>query len=217
MLHNIDLFPEDLLLSHKKLGEQPTIDASCLIHRSRLGAWTDIGPRCTISESSLDDYTYAAGDASIIYAQVGKFCSIASHVRINPGNHPMHRVMQHHLTYRRMEYGFDEADDEEFFSWRRAHQCVIGHDVWLGHAAVVMPGVHIGTGAVVGSQAVVTRDVAPYQVVVGVPAKPIRTRFAPEVIEKLLAISWWDWDRPTLEERFQDFLDLPTFLEKYAK
>ena len=70
-------------------------------------------------------------------------------------------------------------------------------------------GVTIGTGAVVGSQAVVTKDVAPYEVVVGVPAKPIRTRFAPDVIEKLLAIAWWDWDRPTLEERFKDFLDLP--------
>ena len=216
MLHNIDLYPADLRPAHKKLGEQPAIHPTCVIHKSRLGAWTDIGPHCTIAESTLDDYTYAAGDASIIYAQIGKFCSIASHVRINPGNHPMNRVMQHHLTYRRVEYGFGEADDEEFFNWRKAHQCVISHDVWLGHAAVVMPGVTIGTGAVVGSQAVVTKDVAPYEVVVGVPAKPIRTRFAPEVIEKLLAIAWWDWDRQTLEERFKDFLDLPTFLEKYG-
>jgi phosphonate metabolism protein (transferase hexapeptide repeat family) len=216
MLHNIDLFPADLTVPHKQLGEKPTVHPSCLIYKSQLGAWTDIGPRCTIAESSLDDYTYAAGDASIIYAQIGKFCSIASHVRVNPGNHPMNRVMQHHLTYRRVEYGFGEADDEEFFNWRRAHQCVIGHDVWLGHAVVVMPGVTIGTGAVVGSQAVVTKDVAPYEVVVGVPAKPIRKRFTPDVIEKLLAIAWWDWDRQTLEERFKDFLDLPTFLEKYA-
>jgi phosphonate metabolism protein (transferase hexapeptide repeat family) len=215
MLHSVDLFPAERAHQAKKLGVAPTIHPTCVIYKSRIGAWTDIGPNCTIAESTFDDYSYAAGDVSIIYAQVGKFCSIASHVRINPGNHPMDRVMQHHLTYRRVEYGFGCAYDEAFFDWRRAHQCVIGHDVWLGHAAVVMPGVSIGTGAVVGSQSVVTRDVAPYEVV-GVPARPIRRRFAPEVIEKLLAIAWWDWDRTLLEARFNDFLDLPAFLEKYA-
>ncbi|MFN8562280.1 MAG: hypothetical protein U0703_11820 [Anaerolineae bacterium] len=79
---------------------------------------------------------YAAGDVSIIYADVGKFCSIASHVRINPGNHPMERVTQHHMTYRRRQFGFGE-DDHAFFDWRRAHRCSIGHDVWLGHGAIV--------------------------------------------------------------------------------
>jgi phosphonate metabolism protein (transferase hexapeptide repeat family) len=215
MLHSVDLFPAERAHQAKKLGVAPTIHPTCVIYKSRIGAWTDIGPNCTIAESTFDDYSYAAGDVSIIYAQVGKFCSVASHVRINPGNHPMDRVIQHHLTYRRVEYGFGCADDEAFFNWRRAHQCVIGHDVWLGHAAVVMPGVSIGTGAVVGSQSVVTRDVAPYEVV-GVPARPIRRRFTPEVIEKLLAIAWWDWDRTLLEARFNDFLDLPAFLEKYA-
>ena len=73
------------------------------------------------------------------------------------------------------------------------------------------------TGAVIGAGAVVTKDVAPYEVVVGVPVKPIRKRFTDEVIEKLLSIAWWDWDRATLEARFDDLLDLPTFLEKYAK
>ena len=164
----------------------------------------------------FDDYSYAAGDASIIYAEVGKFCSIASHARINPGNHPMDRVTQHHMTYRRVEYGFDSTDDVEFFKWRRDHRCVIGHDVWLGHAVVVMPGVTIGTGAVVGSQAVVTKDVAPYQVVAGVPARPIRMRFSDDVIAKLLSIQWWNWDRCTLKERFNDLRDVPAFIAKYG-
>ncbi len=204
--------PEDLTRPARRLSERPTIHPTATIRDSFIGSWTDIGPNCQIVESAFGDYSYAAGDASIIYTEVGKFCSIASHVRINPGNHPMERVTQHHLTYRRVQYGLGEADDLAFFEWRREHRCRIGHDVWLGHGAVIMPGVAIGTGAVVGSGAVVTKDVAPYTVAVGVPARPIRTRFPSAVIERLLASAWWDWDRATLEDRFEELLDLDRFL-----
>lgn len=218
-MHHFDIYPQDeaRLKSYtsKRLGEAPVIHDGVIIHASEIGAWTEIGRGTHISESTFGDYSYAAGDASIIYADVGKFCSIASHVRINPGNHPMQRVTQHHMTYRRQQFGFGE-DDKDFFDWRRAHRCTIGHDVWLGHGAIVMPGVSIGTGAVVGSGAVVTKDVAPYTIAVGVPAKPIRQRFPDEVIAALLAIAWWDWDRATLEARFNDLLDLDGFIAKYG-
>ncbi len=166
-------------------------------------------------ETSFGDYSYAADNVSIIYSNVGKFCSIASHVRINPGNHPIDRVTQHHMTYRRAQYGFAESDQQAFFDWRRAHSCQIGHDVWIGHAATIMPGISIGTGAVVGAGAIVTKNVAPYQIVVGVPARPLRMRFPPQITERLLAIAWWDWDRATLAARFEDLNNLPLFLEKY--
>ena len=165
---------------------------------------------------SIGDYSYTAGDDDMIYTEIGKFCSIASNVRINPGNHPMHRVTQHHMTYRRREFGFAETDDVEFFEWRRAHRCVIGNDVWIGHSATIMPGVCIGTGAVIGSGAVVTKDVEPYQIVVGVPARPIRKRFSDEIIAQLLDIAWWDWDRATLEARFEDLYDMDAFIAKYG-
>ncbi len=185
MLHDIASHPPNRLRVHKMLGEAPTIHESSVVLDSRIGAWTDIGPHCSIVETTFDDYSYVAGDAQIIYADIGKFCSIASHVRINPGNHPMDRVTQHHMTYCRAEYGFGDTDDAAFFDWRRSHKCVIGHDVWIGHAAVIMPGVRVGTGAVVGSNAVVTKDVVPYEIVVGVPAKPIRKRFDDNVIAAL--------------------------------
>lgn len=200
----------------KQLGEDPTVHPTCIVQESTLGAWTSLGPHTTIVESSFGDYSYTADNASIIYSSVGKFCSIASHVRLNPGNHPMWRVTQHHATYRRAEYGFAPADDEEFFAWRRKHSVTIGHDVWIGHGAVVMPGVSIGTGAVIGAGAVVTKDVEPYMIVVGVPARPLRMRFPQPVADMLLAIAWWDWPRATLEERFAEFNDLERFLSTYA-
>ncbi len=205
----------DPAVESKTPADKVLIDPSATVRCSQIGQWAHIGPRCSITESVLGDYTYTAGDVDIIYTDVGRFCSIASHVRINPGNHPMWRVTQHHMTYRRRQYGFGE-DDEAFFDWRRDHRCVIGHDVWIGHGATVMAGVRIGTGAVVGSGAVVTKDVEPYTIVVGVPARPVRKRFPDEAIAKLLKSEWWNWDRKTLEERFDDLLDLEAFVRKYC-
>ena len=195
----------------------PQIHPSASVRDSVIGSYTDIGANWTVIESRLGDYSYLAGsDGTVIYTEIGKFCSIASHAVINPGDHPMERVTQHHCTYRRRRYGFAASDDEQVFEWRRRNRCQIGHDVWIGTGAKIMAGVRIGTGAVVAAGAVVTRDVAPYQVAAGVPARPLRLRFAPEVIERLTAIAWWDWDRPTLEQRFGDFSDLERFLAAYG-
>ena len=216
MLHTIDHFPAYQPRLVKRLSELPTIHPTSHIHSSQIGSWTDIGPNCLLAETIVDDYSYLAGDAQIIYSEIGKFCSIASHVRINPGNHPMDRVTQHHSTYRRVEYGFDTTDDQAFFQWRRDQKCIIGHDVWIGHGAIIMPGIRIGTGAVIGSSAVVTKDVAPYAIAVGVPARLIKQRFTDEVIDALLRIAWWNWDRATLEARFAELRDVTTFVRRYG-
>jgi hypothetical protein len=203
-------------LATQPLGEQPVFHDGVVIKDCYIGAWTEVGANSWLVESTLDDYSYTAGDNQIIYTDIGKFSNIASHVRINPGNHPMERVTLHHITYRRKLYGLGD-DDAAFFDWRRSHRCVIGHDTWLGHNVIVMPGVTIGTGAVVGSGAVVTKDVYPYTIVVGVPAKPVRKRFSDAIIAKLLEIAWWDWDRATLEARFDDLYHIEQFIEKYGR
>ena len=216
MFHDIDV-PHD---THEDeppaLSETPFLHQGAHVVKSRIGSWTEIGRNTTIVESTIGDYTYDDGDVSIFYSEIGQYCSIANRVRINPGNHPWDRVTQHHMTYRRIKFRLDTKDDDEFFAWRRAHPCIIGHDVWIGHAAVILPGVRIGTGAVVGAGAVVTKNVDPYQVVAGVPARPLRSRFSDSVIDRILQSRWWDWTRPQLEERWRDLCSLPTFMEKYA-
>jgi len=211
-----DNYPIQKEENHGLLTEAPNIHPSCKIKDSYLGSYTALGPQTYLIESSFGDYSYTAGNVQIIYTELGKFCSIANSVRINPGNHPQWRVTQHHMTYRRFQYGFGEKDDDEFFNWRREHSCHIGHDVWIGHGAVIMPGVKIGTGAIIGSGAIVTKDVGPYEIAVGVPAKVIKKRFDEKTIDGILKSEWWNWDRATLEKNFEQFLSVDDFLKKFG-
>jgi hypothetical protein len=215
MLHHIELFPETLI-TEKKLGEHPYIHPSCRIKDSHIGSWCDLGPNTSLNESIFGDYSYTAGNVSIAWTEVGKFCSIANGTHINPGNHPQWRVTQHHCTYRRKNFNFDIVDDDEFFQWRKEHHCIIGHDVWIGTNGLIMSGVKIGIGAVIGAGAVVTKDIGDYEVAVGVPARVIKKRFPDDVMQKLLKSEWWNWDRETLEARFEDLRNLDVFLEKYC-
>ncbi|WP_291297359.1 chloramphenicol acetyltransferase [Elioraea sp.] len=198
------------------LSLSPTIHPTAHVTDSTLGAWTEVGARTTIAETVMGDYSYVVNDSSIIYATIGRFCSIAAHTRINPGNHPLERAALHHFTYRAAKYELGE-DDDAFFDWRRASHVTLGHDVWIGHGATILPGITIGTGAGIGAGAVVSKDVPPFAVVVGVPGKVIRFRFLPEIQAALLRIAWWDWPHATLKERLADFraLGAEAFCKRY--
>lgn len=204
-------------MAGQKLGLEPLIDPTATVRNSTFGRYTAVGARTKVVETTFGDYSYIVSDGDVIYTTVGKFCNIAAHVRINPGNHPMERASLHHFTYRAGDYFDGETDEAGFFDWRRAHAVTIGHDVWIGHGAVILPGRSIGTGAIVAAGAVVTKDVAPYTIVGGTPAKVIRRRFAEAVEEKLMALAWWDWSHDRLQVALPDFraLGVEAFLEKY--
>lgn len=202
----------------KMLGETPHIHESAKVENCALGIYTDIGARTTMVDSQFGDYSYITVDGHVMGSRIGKFCSIANQTRINPGNHPVWRASQHHFTYRSRQYGMAEEDDTEVFAWREAHAVTLGHDIWVGHGATILAGVTVGTGAVVGAGAVVSKNVAPYAIVAGVPAKPIRQRFEDRIAERLQALAWWDWDHAKLSAALPDFrrLSIEAFLEKYG-
>ena len=199
-----------------RLGEAPTIQEGAIVEDCTLGVWTEVGKNTVMKSSSMGDYSYITQNCNVVWTTIGKFCSIANATRINPGNHPTWRAVQHHSVYRAEAYGLG-ADDAEFFEWRKDNWVTIGHDVWIGHGVTVTAGVTIGTGAVVGAGAVVTRDVAPYTVVGGVPARVIKRRFTEAQAEALQEIAVWDWPRDKYQAALPDIraLDIDAFIETY--
>ena len=205
-------------MAGKKLSVEPTVDPSAKLNDVKLGAYTEVGARTILQEVTMDDYSYVVNDAQITYTTIGKFCSIAAMTRINPGNHPMHRATQAHFTYRASAYFEGEADDAEFFAWRRAHHITIGHDVWIGHGAIVLPGRNIGTGAVIAAGAIVTKDVPAYTIVGGNPARVIKRRFPEAIAERLDrtgVVGLGSRDVAPRAARFPETRRSRRFLEKY--
>ena len=111
----------------------------------------------------------------------------------------------------------DEQDEQAVFDWRRSRPVRVGHDTWIGHGAIVMKGVTIGDGAIIGAQSVVTKDVAPYAVVAGAPARFIKWRHPRDIADRLQALAWWDWSHEEIRAALPDFrsLSAEAFLERY--
>lgn len=135
---------------------------------------------------------------------IGKYCSIACGAKFifTSANHTMQSLSTYPFPLFWEEYDLDKNDVTQ--AWDNKGDIVIENDVWIGYEAVILAGVHIGNGAIIGTRAVVTKDVAPYTIVGGVPAKPIKKRFDDETIEKLQSICWWNWDKEKVREKIND-------------
>lgn len=132
--------------------------------------------------------------------KVGKFCSIACGAKFlfTSANHKMHSISTYPFPIFFEEWELDVTNITS--AWDNKGDIVIGNDVWIGYEAIVLSGVTIGDGAIIGTRAVVTKDVPPYTIVGGIPAKPIRKRFSDEVISKLLELQWWNWPENRIKE-----------------
>ncbi|MEM8851568.1 MAG: chloramphenicol acetyltransferase [Pseudomonadota bacterium] len=181
------------------------------------GAYVEIGRGSRVAHSHLGDYSYCDRYADIANARIGKFANIAAHARIGATDHPMEKASLHHFHYRSADYWDDAEHDHAWFAHRQTRVATLGHDTWIGAGAQVKPEITIGHGAVVASGAVVTKDVPPYWIVAGVPAKPIRERLPARIAERLMALEWWDWSHDKLRETLNDFraLSAEDFLDRY--
>lgn len=146
-------------------------------------------------------YQYPINQDKLI---IGKFCSIACGAKFlfNSANHTLSSLSTYPFPIFFEEWGLDVKDIAK--AWDHKGDIVIGNDVWIGYEAVILAGVTIGDGAVIGTRAVVTKDVAPYTIVGGVPAKPIRKRFTQETIDSLLKLKWWNWPKEQIAQHIAE-------------
>jgi phosphonate metabolism protein (transferase hexapeptide repeat family) len=200
------------------LPPEPRIHPTAELKNCRIGRYASVGERTILREVAVGDFSYFERHAEAIYTHIGKFCSIAANTRINALEHPLERATTHKASYRPNEYFRYLGVDQAFREQRRQKRVTLGHDVWIGHGAVILPGVRVGNGAVVGANAVVTRDAPAYTIVAGVPAKVVRPRFSGNIAERLAEMAWWDWPLDRLFDAIPDMqkLEIEEFIEKWS-
>ncbi|WP_255733571.1 CatB-related O-acetyltransferase [Ruegeria sp. Ofav3-42] len=169
-----------------------------------------LGGPAYVSGSSFGAFSYVEVGCRVSLTDIGRFCSIGPFSTIGLADHPDHFVSTHPYFYRSLPHiGYDLVTED-------AHQDItkttLGHDVWIGHGVIVKGGVNIGHGAIIGAGSVVTRDVPPYAVVAGVPARVLRYRFDEPTIDALLASRWWDRDLEWLKRNADKLRDVEAFL-----
>jgi phosphonate metabolism protein (transferase hexapeptide repeat family) len=203
--------------AHRLSAEGGVIHSTAQVVNSVFEPWTEVGEGSRIVNSTFEAYSYCDRFADIANTSVGRFSNIAAMTRIGPTDHPFTHAAQHHFLYRSSYYWDDVEDDPAFFAARAARRTVLGADCWIGHGAIIKPEVTVGIGAIVAAGAVVTRDVAPFMIVAGCPAQPLRSRFDARTIDRLLALAWWTWDHARLRAALADFraLKAEAFLERY--
>lgn len=180
-------------------------------HGGSLGKHVFLGREVYCSEVDLGDYSYIGSHSIVTMATIGKFCSIGHQVLIGVGTHPVKNAVSTHPAF----YSPHPTCGISFVNERRFNErskIRIGNDVWIGTRAVVLDGVTIGDGAIIAACAVVTKDVSPYTIVGGVPAKIIRTRFDEETIYRIRNSRWWDQDIDWLKEHANEMLDITSFM-----
>lgn len=163
------------------------VSINCDIHHKAV-----INRLVKINKSSIGRFSYVGNNTNIEYADIGQFCSIADHCRIGMASHTLNLLSTSPIFTQKNNGCHEIWVEENIFDKGETKQVSIGNDVWIGSHALIKGGINIGDGAVVAAGAVVVKDIPPYAVVGGVPAKIIKYRFDPDVVNKLLKLKWWD-------------------------
>ncbi|MBM6736329.1 CatB-related O-acetyltransferase [Mediterranea massiliensis] len=184
---------------------------NCLLH-SKIDATSVVYSGSNLNNVTMGAYSYCGYDCWIINAKIGAFCSIADHVYIGGAEHPIDWVS----TSPVFEHVKNSGPTIRFskHALPKSKQTLIENDVWIGHGAIIKAGICIGNGAIVGAGAVVTKDVPPYAIVVGSPAKVIKYRFNQDIIEQLIKTEWWSLNVNQLKQLAQYIKNPEIFVEK---
>lgn len=172
-----------------------------------VGKCTRILEGCVINWSQIGSYSYVNKNTLIQNAKIGNYCSIASNVKIGLGRHPINLFSTSTLFYT-TKNTFNIKLIENDLDFQEYLPIIIEHDVWIGTGAIVMDGVRIGNGAIIAAGAVVTKDVAPFAIVGGIPAKIIKYRFSENIREQLLEKEWWLKEPHEVIEQYNELIDL---------
>ncbi|CAL2090697.1 Glycosyl transferase family 1 [Tenacibaculum sp. 190524A05c] len=184
------------------------------IRNSTIHKTSKIESGSNIYNVSMDKHSFCGYDCEIVNCDIGSFVSIANNVIMGGGMHPVDWVGMSPVFYKgrdSVRKKFSEFEREE------PQKITVGNDVWIGNNVLVKQGVNIGHGAVIGMGSVVTKDVDPYTIVAGIPAKKIRNRFDEDISEKLLKIEWWNFDDKKLEEAAKHIKNPTLFLKSLEK
>ena len=180
------------------VGDNCTIGDNSSILKSSIDDGVIINRNCAIDRSEVGFATYFNQNDVIKNAHIGKFCCISWNVTIYGESKHNFKAPSMYTSYHwNHVFGIDNTNNKEV---ENKGKTKIGNDVWIGNGAIIINGITVGDGAIIGAGAVVTKDVPPYTVMAGVPAKPLKKRFDDSVIEKLLEIRWWNWPRDVIRE-----------------
>ena len=181
------------------------------VNNCKFGIYNTVYSYVSLNQIELGDFTYISDYTSILRTTIGKFCSIGPDCKIGLGKHPTKDFVSTHpvffSTLKQAQVTFADRNYFDEFAY-----IIIGNDVWLGANVIVVDGVKIGDGAIVAAGSVVTKDIPPYTIVGGVPAKIIKYRFEKEEIKKLLQLKWWDMDVEYLKENFIKFHNIKSLI-----
>lgn len=185
------------------LGQDSLIRDFSQVEGCTIGRRVDLQRMAMIFNTEIGDFTYTGRNFTCWNAKLGKFCSISWNVGVGGANHDYNRISQHAFLYA-SQFGLIKKGQKEGYN-RFESECIIGNDVWIGCNAVICRGVKIGDGAVIAAGAVVTKDVAPYTIVGGVPAKIIKRRCSEDLAARLQKTQWWNLSVETIKNNFELF------------